>query len=68
MAQLFDKYPFVVILILANYLVVLLSIFHLILKTNYTLPQRLNWMVLLWIAPILGPAVYWYFWKNRTAD
>ena len=66
MAQVFSQYPFVVILIVANYLVVLLSIYHLIFKTTYTLPQRLNWMVLLWILPVIGPAAYWYFWAKRN--
>ena len=65
MEQLFARYPLVVILILANYLAVVLSIFHLILKTHYTLTQRLNWMLLLWIVPILGPAAYWYYWNKR---
>jgi hypothetical protein len=65
MELLFNKYPFVTILVIANYLLVVLSIYHLIFKTTYTLTQRLNWMVLLWILPILGPAIYWYFWSNR---
>ncbi|MBC5994870.1 PLDc N-terminal domain-containing protein [Pontibacter cellulosilyticus] len=64
MEQLFAQYPLVVILILANYLVVLLSIFHLIFRSHYTLTQRLNWMVLLWILPVFGPVTYWYFWQK----
>ncbi|MBW7466022.1 hypothetical protein ABID22_000312 [Pontibacter aydingkolensis] len=68
MEQLFARYPLVVILILANYLVVLLSIFHLIFRSNHTLTQRLNWMLLLWILPVFGPAAYWYFWNKKTGD
>ncbi|WP_299826322.1 hypothetical protein [uncultured Pontibacter sp.] len=65
MEYLFSQYPFLVVLILANYLLVFLSIFHLILKTDYTLTQRLNWMVLLWILPVLGLITYWYYWRSR---
>lgn len=63
--ELFEKYPFVVILILANYLLVVFSIFHLVFKTHYTLVKRLNWMLLLWIVPVLGPLAYWYTWSRK---
>ncbi|TXK45355.1 hypothetical protein FVR03_12520 [Pontibacter qinzhouensis] len=52
------------ILILLNYLLVVYSLFHLIFKTNYTLWDRLLWMVLLWVLPVLGPAGYWFYWKR----
>ena len=68
MELLFNKYPFVVILVFANYLLVVFSIYHLIFKTNYTVTQRLNWMVLLWILPVLGPSAYWYFWNSRKSN
>ncbi|WP_439881093.1 PLDc N-terminal domain-containing protein [Pontibacter sp. MBLB2868] len=62
---LFAKYPLVIILILANYLLVVFSIYHLIFKTHYPLIKRLNWMVILWLVPVIGPIAYWLYW-NRS--
>ena len=47
------------------YVAVLVSLFHLILKTNYTLTERLLWMLVLWLVPILGAAAYWVIWNRR---
>ncbi|MFD2513102.1 PLDc N-terminal domain-containing protein [Pontibacter locisalis] len=63
--ELVAKFPLAVVLIVANYLLVVYSVFHLIFKTHYTLAQRLNWVVVLWIVPLLGPMAYWYFWRRR---
>ncbi|WP_187264033.1 PLDc N-terminal domain-containing protein [Pontibacter beigongshangensis] len=61
----FGSYNLVVlILILLNYLLVVFSLFHLIFKTDYTLWDRLLWMVLLWVLPIVGPVGYWFYWKR----
>jgi len=48
------------------YIAVLVSLFHLILKTNYTLAQRLLWMLVLWLVPILGAGAYWIIWNKRS--
>lgn len=48
------------------YIGVLVSLFHLIFKTNYNLTERLLWMLVLWLLPILGAVTYWVIWNKRT--
>ncbi|WP_018476603.1 PLDc N-terminal domain-containing protein [Pontibacter roseus] len=55
------------ILVTLYYIGVALSIVHLIFKTDYNLTERLLWMVLLWVVPLLGLPAYWVFWKRRQA-
>ncbi|MCJ8167202.1 PLDc N-terminal domain-containing protein [Pontibacter sp. E15-1] len=52
--------PFISLLIALNYALVIVSLVHLIFRTHYTVGQRLTWMVVLWIVPVLGSAAYWY--------
>ncbi|MCC9136511.1 PLDc N-terminal domain-containing protein [Pontibacter silvestris] len=65
--DLFLRNPFLFVAVLLNYLMVVYSLYHLIFKTNYTLNERLTWMVVLWIIPVLGPFAYWFFWDRRKA-
>lgn len=50
------------------YLGILLSLIHLIFKTNYTLKTRLIWMLVLWMLPGLGLLVYWIYWYRRNRE
>lgn len=59
--DLFEHNPLITLLIALNYALVAVSLVHLIFRTNYTVGQRLNWVVVLWILPVLGPAAYWFF-------
>lgn len=60
-------YPNVIILLVTTYyILVVLSILHLIFKTNYTLTERLLWMVVLWVVPVLGLLAYWVYWQKRA--
>ena len=52
-------------LVSLNYIGVVLSIVHLIFKTDYNLTERLLWMVVLWVVPVLGLLAYWVFWRRR---
>lgn len=53
--------PLITFLIALNYALVAVSLVHLVFRTNYTVGQRLNWVVVLWILPVLGLAAYWLF-------
>lgn len=53
------------LLVVAYYVLVVLSLLHLIFKTNYNLTERLLWMVVLWVVPFFGLLAYWVFWKRR---
>ncbi|EJF11790.1 MULTISPECIES: PLDc N-terminal domain-containing protein [Pontibacter] len=53
------------LLVAAYYILVVLSLLHLIFKTNYNLTERLLWMVVLWVVPVFGLLAYWVFWKRR---
>lgn len=57
----------IIILVSLCYIGVVLSIVHLIFKTDYNLTERLLWMVVLWVVPLLGLLAYWIFWKRRSA-
>lgn len=48
------------------YIGVFVSLFHLIFRTKYTLTERLLWMLVLWLIPILGAVAYWIIWKRRS--
>ena len=45
-----------------------ISLLHLIFKTNYNLTERLLWMLVLWLVPILGLVFYWVNWKRRNRN
>ena len=53
------------VLVTLYYVLVALSLVHLIFKTDYNLTERLLWMVVLWVVPVLGLLAYWVFWKRR---
>ena len=64
-----ENLPFldsIMLLIVAHYLLVVLSLLHLIFRTNYTLTERLLWMVVLWVVPVFGLLAYWVFWSRRN--
>ena len=52
-------------IIATYYVLVLLSLLHLIFKTDYTLTERLLWMLVLWLVPIIGAIAYWVMWNKR---
>ncbi|WP_299705671.1 PLDc N-terminal domain-containing protein [uncultured Pontibacter sp.] len=54
------------LLVAAYYVLVVLSLLHLIFKTNYNLTERLLWMVVLWVVPVFGLLAYWVFWSRRS--
>ena len=56
----------IVLLVVAYYILVVLSLLHLIFKTNYNLTERLLWMVVLWVVPVFGLLAYWVFWSRRA--
>jgi hypothetical protein len=62
-----QSFPFsiIIILVVAHYLLVVLSLLHLIFKTDYALTDRLLWMVVLWVVPVFGLLAYWVFWQRR---
>ena len=64
--DLFKNTPFITLLIALNYALVAVSLVHLIFRTHYTVGQRLTWVVVLWVLPVLGPAAYWLFWLRRN--
>jgi hypothetical protein len=55
----------IMLLVTAYYILVVLSIIHLIFKTDYNLTERLLWMVVLWVVPVLGLLAYWVYWNRR---
>lgn len=57
----------IMLLVVAYYILVVLSLLHLIFKTDYTLTERLLWMVVLWVVPLFGLIAYWVFWKKRAS-
>jgi hypothetical protein len=62
------SFPFqetILLLITAYYILVVLSLLHLIFKTDYNLTERLLWMVVLWVVPVLGLLAYWVYWSRR---
>lgn len=63
--DLFAQYPLIFLLVALNYALVVVSLVHLIFRTHYTVTQRLIWMVVLWLVPVLGSAAYWLFRFRR---
>jgi hypothetical protein len=59
------SYNFIFILVALYYTGVVLTIVHLIFKTDYVLTERLLWMVVLWVVPVIGLLAYWIFWSRR---
>lgn len=57
--------PVIFWLIVFNYTLVFLSLYHLIFRSHYNVNKRLLWMVALWLVPVLGSAVYWLAWQRR---
>ncbi|WP_242921266.1 PLDc N-terminal domain-containing protein [Pontibacter liquoris] len=64
--NLLNHNPVVFWLIILNYVFVVYSLHHLVFKSHYNLNQRLTWMAVLWIVPIVGPAIYWFAWNRRS--
>lgn len=60
-----SPFSLILFLVVAHYALVVLSLLHLIFKTNYTLTERLLWMVVLWVVPVFGLLAYWVFWQRR---
>jgi hypothetical protein len=58
-------YSIVVTLLIIYYGGALISLIHLIFKTNYNLTERLLWMLVLWVVPIFGLIFYWVSWNRR---
>lgn len=58
-------YSIIFTLIVIYYVGALVSLIHLIFKTNYTLTERLLWMLVLWLVPVLGLLFYWVNWRRR---
>lgn len=56
----------IVTLLIIYYGGALISLIHLIFKTDYKLTDRLLWMLVLWVIPILGLVFYWVSWKRRS--
>ena len=61
-------YSTIITLLVVYYVGALVSLIHLIFKSDYTLNARLLWMLALWLLPIVGLVAYWVFWKRRTRD
>ena len=59
-------YSIIITLLVIYYGGALLSLIHLIFKSDYNLMERLLWMLVLWLIPILGMIAYWVFWRKRT--
>jgi hypothetical protein len=57
----------VITLLIVYYAGALISLIHLIFKTNYNLTERLLWMLVLWVVPILGLIFYWVNWRRRKS-
>ena len=58
-------YSIIFTLMIIYYAGALISLIHLIFKTDYTLTERLLWMLVLWVVPILGLVFYWVNWRKR---
>ena len=59
-------YSVIFTLMIIYYVGALISLIHLIFKTNYNLKERLLWMLVLWLVPILGLVFYWVNWRKRS--
>jgi hypothetical protein len=60
-------YSIILTLLIVYYAGALVSLIHLIFKTNYNLTERLLWMLVLWVVPILGLVFYWVNWRRRKS-
>ncbi|NDK56519.1 PLDc N-terminal domain-containing protein [Pontibacter fetidus] len=58
-------YSAIFTLIIVYYVGAFISLIHLIFKTDYDLKERLLWMLVLWLVPILGLIFYWVNWRKR---
>ncbi|MBC5774370.1 PLDc N-terminal domain-containing protein [Pontibacter sp. KCTC 32443] len=58
-------YSLIITLMIIYYAGALVSLIHLIFKTDYDLKERLLWMLVLWLIPILGLIFYWVSWRKR---
>ncbi|MDX5420894.1 MAG: PLDc N-terminal domain-containing protein [Hymenobacteraceae bacterium] len=63
--ELLSQNPLIFLLVTLNYLLVAVTLVHLIFKTDYTLTGRLVWMVVLWVIPVVGLVAYWVTWNRR---
>jgi glucan phosphoethanolaminetransferase (alkaline phosphatase superfamily) len=61
-------YSIVFTLLIIYYGGAFISLIHLIFKTNYNLTERLLWMLVLWVIPIVGLIAYWVFWQRRKRN
>ncbi len=61
-------YSILVTLLIVYYAGALVSIIHLIFKSDYNLTERLLWMLAIWLIPIIGLIVYWVYWRKRSSD
>ncbi|MBB6609872.1 PLDc N-terminal domain-containing protein [Pontibacter sp. Tf4] len=59
-------YSIIVTLLIIYYAGALVSLIHLIFKSDYNLKERLLWMLALWLLPIVGLVAYWVMWRRRT--
>jgi len=65
--ELITQHPLIFLLVTLNYLLVIVSLLHLIFKSDYPVGWRLCWMVALWLVPALGLLAYWIVWSRRSA-
>lgn len=63
--ELFARNPEIFLLVTLNYLLVAIALIHLIFKSDYIMNQRLLWMAVLWLVPVIGIAAYWFMWYRR---
>ncbi|MEJ8757751.1 PLDc N-terminal domain-containing protein [Pontibacter sp. H259] len=61
-------YSLIITLMIIYYAGALVSLIHLIFKTDYNLKERLLWMLVLWLVPILGLVFYWVNWRRRKRN
>ncbi len=52
-------------IVVINYLLVVLTVLHIIFRSSYVLTERLLWMVVVWIIPVIGLSAYWFFWGRK---
>ncbi|WP_242926466.1 PLDc N-terminal domain-containing protein [Pontibacter vulgaris] len=52
-------------LVVVNYLLVVLTVVHIIFRSSYVLTERLLWMVVVWVIPVIGFSAYWFFWRRK---
>ncbi len=64
--NLLNYNPYIFWFIVFNYTLVFISLYHLIFRSDYNLNKRLLWMVLLWVVPVLGSAIYWLAWRRQA--